>query len=99
MQEAVRGKRAAILSPQGAAPILFPAFEHTAYAYLLAGVTSPQEVIAAQHQLADAQLVVEVIDPDYGWALTLMPEVRAPLAGRQVILTNQFFVIYGPAGR
>ena len=95
--DALGGKQAAIVSPQGAVPILFPQFERTEYAYLLAGVTLPDEITGARQEFAAAPLIVEVIDPDYGWALTLMPEVTAPIAGRKLIVKNGMFAVFGPA--
>jgi len=95
--DALDGERAAIVSPQGAVPLLFPEFARTEYAYLLAGVTRPAEVAAAQRELAEAPVIVKVIDPYYGWALRLMPEVEAPIARRKVILKNGMFAVFGPA--
>ncbi len=95
----VHGNKAAVLSPQGAMPLLFPEFERTPYVYLLAGVTLPSEVDAAQQQLDSAAMVVELVDPDYGWALTLMPEITERIAGRPEILRNRSFAVYGSKPR
>jgi hypothetical protein len=95
--DALGGKRAAIVSPQGAVPILFPEFERTEYAYLLAGVTRPEEIATAKREFAEAPVIVEVIDADYGWAMTLMPEVEAPIASRKLILRNGMFAVFDQA--
>jgi len=85
----------AILSPQGVIPLLFPEFEQTPYVYLLAGVTLDSEISAAEKQLDDASIVAKLVDPDYGWALTLMPQLTSRVADRPEILKTQLFAVYG----
>jgi hypothetical protein len=90
----VDGQRAALLLPQGCAPLLFPEFERNAYAYLIPGVTLPDELDRALERFADAPVAVAVIEPSYGYALTLIPRVVAALNQRQPILKNEFFAVY-----
>lgn len=90
----VDGQRAALLLPQGCAPLLFPEFERNAYAYLTPGVTLPHELARALEQFADAPIAIAVIEPSYGYALTLIPRVVAALSQRQPIFKNEFFAVY-----
>jgi hypothetical protein len=90
----IDGHRAALLSSQGCAPMLFPEFARNSYAYLTPGIALPHDLDSALKQFADTPIAIEVIDPSYGYALTLIPRVVAAVAQRQPIFKNAFFAVY-----
>ena len=90
----VADQRAALLSSQGCAPLLFPAFERNSFAYLTPGIALPHDLDRVLKQFADAPIAIAVIDPSYGYALTLIPRVVAAVGQRQPIFKNAFFAVY-----
>ncbi|HJU28187.1 MAG TPA: hypothetical protein VJ718_03395, partial [Candidatus Binataceae bacterium] len=92
---ALHGRRAELISAQGAAPLLFPsAFEHSDYAYLLPGVTSDKQFARVIANIAAAPLVVAVVAPDYGDALDFWPQIKPILARRELVMKNYYYAAY-----
>jgi hypothetical protein len=95
---ATGGDRVALLSSQGGAPLLLPELERNrGFAYLTPGLARPEDLARAFDEFKHAATVIEVIDNDYGYGLTLMPELAGWTKGRPVLLRNGFFAVYGRA--
>ena len=90
----IDSQRAAILDAQGCVPLLFPEFEPTPFAYLTPGVALPDDIERALRQFTEAPIAIEVIEPSYGYALTLIPRLVATINQRRPIFKNEFFAVY-----
>ncbi|MGO9264386.1 MAG: hypothetical protein ACLQBA_05775 [Candidatus Binataceae bacterium] len=64
------------------------------YAYLPPGIALPHDLDNALKQFADAPIAIKLIDPSYGYPLTLIPRVVAAVNQRQPIFKNAFFAVY-----
>jgi hypothetical protein len=95
MRAAIEGYHPAMMSPTGEIPLLFPEFQRNQFAYLFAaGVANPREFAEVLQEFEQAEVVVEQIAPDYGYALTIIPELQKPLATRKLIFKNRTFAVY-----
>jgi hypothetical protein len=91
---ALRGHRAELISGQGGAPLLLPQFKRHDYAYLLPGVVSDAKMARVVARFAAAPLVVAVVAPGYGDALDFWPQIKQVFAHREVVMKNDFYVVY-----
>jgi hypothetical protein len=72
-------QRAVLLSPQGAAPLLFQKLLATdATAYLTPGTFLPNELDEMLRNFANAPIAIAVIDPGYDYYLTYPAGGRGP---------------------
>ena len=95
---AIDGGKAALISAQGCAPLLFPQFERNDFAYLLPGIITNDQLDRALHEFSEAPMVVAVMAPDYGDALHYWPELKVMLFERELMLKNEFFAVYRKRG-
>lgn len=92
---ALHGRRAAMISAQGCAPLLAPQIlERNDFAYLIPGIATSEQLHDALQRFADAPMVVVVIAPGYGAALDFWPQIKTMLARRRLVLQNGFYALY-----
>jgi hypothetical protein len=98
MRDTLGGKRAALLSLMGDAPLFFPEFEQRDYAYLLPGMASAAQLNCILMRLAAAPVIVSIVDPRIGDPIVTWTQLKPALSGRELIFKNTLFAVYRKRG-
>jgi len=96
--DSLGGRKAALISGEGAAPLLFPQFEQYDFLCVVPGDISAEQFDHAMREFSQAPMIVAVVDPLFGDALDFWPPLRNLLARRELVLRSRFFAAYRKRG-
>ena len=96
--DSVGGRKAALISSEGGAPLFFPQLQRYEFLCVVPGDITSQQFDRAVHEFSEAPMIVAVVDPLFGNALDFWPSLRELLARREPLLRNRFFAVYQKPG-